>query len=69
MVPKTWKDLADPKYKDKLAQGNPRASGTSAVIDHDPVKLCAWQHFEALTKNNIMTQQSRSQPSLISSGG
>ena len=68
MIPKTWKDLADPKYKDKLAQGNPKASGASAVIDYNLVKLYGWQYFEALKKNNIMTQQSCSQPNLISSG-
>ncbi len=68
MIPKTWKDLADPKFKDKLAQGNPRASSTSAVIDYNLVKLYGWQYFEALKKNNIMTQQSCSQPNLISSG-
>lgn len=68
MIPKTWKDLADPKYKDKLAQGDPKASGASAVIDYNLVKMYGWQYFEALKKNNILTQQSCSQPNLISSG-
>jgi len=68
MIPKTWKDLVDPRFKNKLAQGNPRASSTTAVIDFNLVKLYGWQYFEALKKNNIMTQQSCSQPNLISSG-
>ncbi len=68
MVPKTWKDLTDPKYKDKMVQGHPKASGISAYIDYNLVKLYGWQYFEALRKNNIMTQQSCVQSNLLSSG-
>ncbi len=68
MVPKTWKDLTDPKYKDKMVQGHPKASGASALIVYSLVKLYGWQYFDALKKNNIMTQQSCVQPNLLASG-
>ncbi len=68
MVPKTWKDLTDPKYKDKLVQGHIKASGTSAIVDYFLVKQYGWEYFEALRKNNIMTQQSCDQANMIASG-
>ena len=68
MVPKTWKDLMDPKYKDKLVQGHIKASGTSAVVDYFLVKQYGWEYFEALKNNNVMTQQSCDATNLLASG-
>lgn len=68
MVPKTWKDLTDPKYKDKIVQGHPRTAGASAAIFFNVVKLYGWGYFEALKRNNVMTQQSCTQPNLLASG-
>lgn len=68
MVPKTWKDLTDPKYKDKIVQGHPRTAGASAAIFFNLVKLYGWDYFEALKRNNVMTQQSCVQPNLLASG-
>ncbi len=68
MVPKTWKDLTNPKYKDKLVQGHIKASGTSAILDFFLVKLYGWEYFESLRKNNILTHQSCDQANLLASG-
>lgn len=68
MIPKKWTDLTDPKYKGKVCQGHPRASTTATYIVYNLVKLYGWKYFEDLRKNTVMTQQSCSQPNLISSG-
>jgi iron(III) transport system substrate-binding protein len=68
MIPKTWKDLTDPKYKDKLVQGHIKASGTSAILDFFLVQLYGWEYFEKLAKLNIMTQQSCDATNLLASG-
>ncbi|MCB1739809.1 MAG: extracellular solute-binding protein [Gammaproteobacteria bacterium] len=68
MIPKTWKDLTDPKYKNKLVQGHIKASGTSAVVDYFLVQMYGWPFFEALKANNIMTQQSCDATNLIATG-
>ena len=68
MIPKTWKELTDPKYKDKLAQGHIKASGTSATIDYFLVKMYGWEYFEGLKKNNIMTQQSCDLTNILTQG-
>jgi iron(III) transport system substrate-binding protein len=68
MIPKTWKDLTNPKYKDKLVQGHIKASGTSAILDFFLVKLYGWEYFEGLRKNNILTHQSCDQANLLASG-
>jgi iron(III) transport system substrate-binding protein len=69
MVPKTWKDLADPKYKDKLMQGHMKGGGgSSPIIDYHLVKMYGWEYFQALQKNNIMTLQSCVQFDLLARG-
>jgi iron(III) transport system substrate-binding protein len=68
MIPKAWKDLTSPKYKDKLVQGHIKASGTSAILDFFLVKLYGWEYFESLRKNNILTHQSCDQANLLASG-
>lgn len=68
MLPKTWKDLTQPKYKDKLVQGHIKASGTSAIVDFFLVKLYGWEYFEALRSNNVLTHQSCDQANLLASG-
>jgi iron(III) transport system substrate-binding protein len=66
--PRSWKELADPKYKDKLVQGHVKASGTSLLLDYWLVKLYGWDYFKALQKNNIMTHQSCDQTNIVASG-
>lgn len=50
-APKSWPDLLDPKWKDKVAIGHPAFSGyvgTWVVLMN---KLYGWQYFEKLEKN------------------
>ena len=50
-APKSWKELTDPKWKDKIAVGHPAFSGyvgTWAVMLR---KLYGWDYFEKLEKN------------------
>lgn len=68
MIPKTWKDLLDPKYKDKLVQGHIKASGTSAILDFFLVKMYGWEYLETLRKHNVLTHQSCDQANLLASG-
>ena len=68
LVPKTWRELTDPKYKDKLVQGHIKASGTSAIVDFFLVKMYGWEYFEGLKQNNIMTQQSCDATNILASG-
>jgi iron(III) transport system substrate-binding protein len=53
-APKSWTDLLDPKFKDKMAHADPRYSGTAmltvtALADH-----YGWDYYEKLGKNNLM---------------
>jgi iron(III) transport system substrate-binding protein len=66
--PRSWKELTDPKYKDKLVQGHVKASGTSLLIDYWLVKLYGWDYFKGLQKNNVMTHQSCDQTNIVASG-
>lgn len=69
MVPKTWKDLTDPKYKDKLMQGHMKGGGgSSPIINYNLVKMYGWQYFEGLQKNNTLTLQSCVQFDLLARG-
>lgn len=54
-IPKTWKDLADPKWKGKVGMPNPLLSGTSFAATAGLVRSAqhGWPYFEALRKNNI----------------
>jgi iron(III) transport system substrate-binding protein len=68
MIPKTWKELTAPKYKDKLIQGHIKASGTTAVLTYHLVQLYGWEYFEGLKRNNILTQQSCDSTNQLASG-
>lgn len=69
MVPKTWKDLIDPKFKGKLMQGHMKGGGgSSPIIDFNLVKMYGWQYFETLQKNDVLTLQSCVQFDLLARG-
>jgi iron(III) transport system substrate-binding protein len=57
-VPKTWKDLADPKWKGKLALSHPAFSGFDAAWLVVMNKQAGWPYFEALSKNAPLVQRS-----------
>jgi len=67
-VPKTWKDLLDPKYKGKIVQGHIKASGDTGLIVFNLVKMYGWEYFEALRKNDVLTMQACTQNELVARG-
>ena len=67
-VPRTWKDLLDPKYKGKVVQGHIKSSGDTALIAYNLVKMYGWEYFEALRKNDVLTLQACTQVELVARG-
>lgn len=54
-APKTWEDLADPKYKGEILMANPAISGTNYAIVSGLIQAWgeekAWDYFERLNEN------------------
>lgn len=54
-MPKTWDDLADPKYKDEIIMSNPAVSGTNYAVVKGLLDLKGeeegWAYFEKLNEN------------------
>lgn len=54
-APKTWEDLADPKYKGEIIMANPAISGTNYAIVSGLIQSMgeeeAWDYFEKLNEN------------------
>jgi len=50
-APKSWTDLLDPKWKDKIAIGHPAFSGYVGTWTVQMRKLYGWQFFDKLEKN------------------
>ncbi len=67
-IPKTWKDLTDPKFKGKIVQGHIKSSGDTALIAYNLVKMYGWDYFKALQKNDILTMQACTQNELVARG-
>jgi len=57
-APKNWKDLLDPKWKDKVAFGHPAFSGYIATWVLSLEKLYGWDYFEQLAKQNPLIGRS-----------
>ncbi len=55
-APKTFKELADPKWKDKVSAGSPLASGTNFTTVAFLVKKYGWDYFSSLRKNNLIAE-------------
>ena len=56
--PKNWKDLLDPKWKDKIAFGHPAFSGYIATWVLSLNDLYSWDYFEKLAKQNPLIGRS-----------
>lgn len=54
-APKTWEDLADPKYKGEISMANPAISGTQYAIVSGLIQTMgeekAWDYFKRLNDN------------------
>jgi iron(III) transport system substrate-binding protein len=57
-APKSWSDLADPKWKGKLALSSPAFSGFDAALDVILMRKLGWGYFEKLEKNSPLIQRS-----------
>ncbi len=55
-APKTFKELTDSKWKDKVSIGSPLASGTSFTTVAFLVEKYGWDYFSSLRKNNIIAE-------------
>lgn len=61
-APKSWKDLLDPRFKDKMVKGHPGYSGTVMTATHVLSDLLGWDYFEKLGKQNVLQVQSSTEP-------
>lgn len=52
-APKTFKDLTDPKWKDKLSMANPLLSGSILTVAADLSQRYGWDYFKALKANGL----------------
>lgn len=57
-APKSWSDMADPKWKGKLALGHPGFSGFDAALVAWLSKAKGWDYFKALRTNEPLVQRS-----------
>ncbi len=61
-APKSWKDLTDPRWKDKLAVGHPGFSGAIGVWAVQMRKMYGWDYFRALERNKPQIGRSSQDP-------
>lgn len=61
-APKNWKDLLDPKWRDKLAVGHPGFSGAIGCWCISMRKMYGWDYFKALEKNRPQVGRSSADP-------
>ena len=55
-APKNFKDLTDPKWKDKLAMANPLLSGSILTVTADLSQRYSWEYFKALKANGLKVE-------------
>jgi iron(III) transport system substrate-binding protein len=55
-APKSFKELTDPKWKDKISSGSPLASGTSFTTVAFLADKYGWEFFNSLRKNNMIAE-------------
>ncbi|MEQ1937208.1 extracellular solute-binding protein [Mesorhizobium sp. CN5-321] len=68
-APKTWKDLLDPKYKDKLVKSHPGYSGNVMTATYALSQLLGWDFFKQLGQQGVMQVQSSTEPPKVLSQG
>ena len=68
-MPKTWKDLLDPKWKGKLVTAHPGYSGSVASYMLALVNLYGWDYFKQLAQNKPHLTQSVHDPAQVVGSG
>ena len=68
-APKSWTDLLDPKWQDKIATGHPGFSGTVGSWVVLMRKLYGWEYFEKLETLNPLIGRSGNDPVGILNSG
>ena len=59
-APKNWTDLADPKWKGKIAMPNPMLSGTAYVAVGALADKYSWEYFDKLKANGLRVEEGNS---------
>src|SRR2546428_13256581 len=68
-APRTWKDLLDPRWKDRLVTAHPGYSGVIATHVLALVHLYGWDYFQQLAQNRLMLVQSAVDPAGVVASG
>jgi iron(III) transport system substrate-binding protein len=68
-APKTWKDLLDPKWREKLVTAHPAYSGAVATYMLALVNLYGWDYFKQLAQNKPHLRQSVHDPAQVVAAG
>jgi iron(III) transport system substrate-binding protein len=72
-VPKSWKDLLDTKYKDKLVMPHPASSGTGYLMVGGWLQMmgeeAGWKYMDALHQNMAVYTHSGSAPCVQAARG
>jgi iron(III) transport system substrate-binding protein len=68
-APKAWRDLLDPKWKEKLVTAHPAYSGAVATYTLALVKLYGWDYFKQLAQNKLHLRQSVHDPAQVVASG
>lgn len=61
-APRSWKDLMDPRWKDRIAVGHPGYSGAITSWCLMMQKLYGWEYFKALERNRPLIGRSSGDP-------
>jgi iron(III) transport system substrate-binding protein len=67
-APKSWKDLADPKYKGEIVLGNPASSGSSYAQLYMMNKLYGMTFVADVVKNSTYVASSTAGPDSVARG-
>lgn len=67
-APKSWKDLADPKYKGEIILGNPASSGSSYAQLYMMYKLYGMDFVAKVVKNATYVASSTAGPDSVARG-
>lgn len=61
-APKSFADLLQPQWKDKIVKAHPGYSGTIMTATYELVHALGWGFFEKLAQQNVLQVQSASVP-------